>query len=594
MAKRWIIKPRCDQLALFCDKMRVGPLMGQILYNRGITQPQDGHNFLNVSHRQLHRPELMPDLTRAAQRIVQAVRQNEKIAIYGDYDVDGVTSSALLYHCLQLSGTKPTLYIPHRVEEGYGLNCEAIQSLADDGHKVIITVDCGSTSLAEADLAHSLGVDLIITDHHEPGPTLPAAFAIINPKLPGCTYPFRELAGVGIAFKLAWAIGLELADGPNCAADFQKFLTDATSLAALGTIADVVPLVDENRVLATLGLRSLSNRRYHAGLQAIVESARLTDSKVVEHDVGFIIGPRLNAAGRMGHASQALRLLTEAAPDEAREIAAELEQVNRRRQEAERTILDQAVQQVEADPDWQSRFSFVLWSPDWHVGVIGIVASRIVERYGRPVLMIGLNDDGTAQGSGRSIQALNLHHALTDCQHLLLRFGGHAMAAGLRIDSRNLPEFRQAFEAAVRSRVSPADLVASINVDAEVNLASLTQAAVTELQLLAPFGQGNPQPLFAAAACKCVSPPRRIGNGGKHLALQLTQAGTSLRGLCWNAGEMADLIARAQTLDIAFRPKLNTFNGRTSVEVELLDIHLNGYQDIHLSKKQGCHGLAEG
>ncbi len=579
MPKRWLRKPRCDKLDNLCDRLRVGPLLAQVLINRGLSTVEDCHGFLNTSHQGLHRPELMAGLPEAAERIVRAVRQGERIAIYGDYDVDGVTSSALLYQCLQLAGVTPTLYVPHRIDEGYGLNCDAIQHLADDGHKLIVTVDCGTSSIAEAELARKLGVDLIITDHHEPGPTLPPAYALVNPKVPGSAYPFRELAGVGIAFKLAWAIGLELAGGANCTSQFQRFLTDATSLAALGTIADVVPLVGENRVLATLGLKSLSSQRYHAGLHAIVESARLADSKVVERDVAFIIGPRLNAAGRMGHAGQALRLLTTAGPDEARAIAADLEQVNRRRQEVERTILEQAIEQVEADDDWQSRFSFVLASEQWHVGVIGIVASRLVERYGRPVLMIGVDEDGCGQGSGRSVRALNMFEALGECADCLLRFGGHPMAAGLRLESSRLGDLREAFEAAVRQRVQATDLVATIDIDAEVTLAGLNQSAVTELQRLAPFGQGNPQPMFVATGCKCVGPARRMGNGGTHLSVQLTQSGTSLRGVCWNAGELAEEISRAETLDIAFRPKLNTWKGRTSVELELQDIHIGGYRD---------------
>lgn len=579
------MKPRCEQLRDLCDSMRVGPLVGQILYNRGITRPEEAYNFLHAGHKQLHRPELLPQLDRAAERIVRAASNGEKIAIYGDYDVDGVTSSALLYHCLKLAGARPTLYIPHRIEEGYGLNCDALRQLAEDGHTLIVTVDCGTTSLAEAELASSLGVDLIITDHHEPGEKLPPAYAIVNPKLPDSNYPFRELAGVGLAFKLAWAIGLKLAGGTTCATEFQEFLTDATSLAALGTIADVVPLVGENRVLATLGLRSLSNRRYHAGLQAIVESARLSGSKVGEHDVAFIIGPRLNAAGRMGHANQALRLLTDAGPQEAAEIAAELEQVNRQRQETERRTVEQAIEQIESQPDWQSRWSHVLWDQRWHVGVIGIVASRIVERYGRPVLMIALDDQRGGQGSGRSIAALNLFNALGDCSSQLLRYGGHAMAAGLRIERDRLEEFRESFEAAVKKRLRPADFVPSIEIDGQLQLATLTEAAVRELQLLAPFGQGNPQPLFAAANCRSVGTPRRIGAGGRHLAIQLTQAGTSLRGICWQAGEMAEKVARAERLDIAIRPKINTFNGRQSVEVEIVDIHIGGYRDPHATNQ---------
>ncbi|NIA21036.1 MAG: single-stranded-DNA-specific exonuclease RecJ [Anaerolineaceae bacterium] len=578
MAKRWTFFPPNDDAETLARQVNAGPLLTRILINRGLTTPQACRAFLSCNHQDLHRPDRMPGLVRAAERIVAALGAKEKVAIYGDYDVDGLTASATLYQCLELAGLKATVYVPHRVEEGYGLNCDAIRQLADQGHTLIVSVDCGVNSIAEAALARELGVDLIITDHHEPDAELPDAYQIVNPKLPGSSYPFRDLAGVGIAFKLAWAVGLALSGQANCTPEFQKFLTDATALAALGTIADVVPLVGENRTLATIGLKSLSSERHHPGLKAIVESARLRDKRIQEHDVAFIIGPRLNAAGRMGSARKALHLLTGATAEEALQIAGELETENRRRREVEGQIFDRAVEMVESRGGTGDRYSIVLASPEWHAGVIGIVASRLVEKYHRPTFLIAV-ENGQGQGSGRSIQGFSLFKALEACADSLQRFGGHAMAAGLRLQADRVEEFAERLETYARKTIRPADLITSIKVDAETTLAALTAEAVHELQRLAPFGQGNPRPTFAVRECQLVESPRRMGKGGGHLALQLTQSGCSLRAVWWRAGAMAEAIAKAQSLEIAFRPRINRFRGAESVELDVLDIHLDGYHE---------------
>lgn len=579
MPMRWQFSTPFAELGPLCDALHVGPLLGQVMANRGLTTPEAARTFLDAGFDALHRPEVMPGLPEAAERILRAVRSKEKVAVYGDYDVDGLTGSAILYGCLKLAGLPPTLYVPHRIEEGYGLNCEAIEQLAAEGHTLIVTVDCGVTSLAEARRARELGVDLVITDHHEPEDELPEAFAIVNPKLPGSSYPFRSLAGAGVAFKVAWAVGLGLSGGgETCRPEFQRFLTDATGLAALGTIADVVPLVDENRALATIGLKALSARLFHPGLKAIVESARLSDKKVRERDVAFIIGPRLNAAGRMGHAGEALRLLTDATEDEAAAIARGLESENKRRQEVERATFAQAVEMIERTGGIGGRYSLVLASPEWHAGVIGIVASRLVDKYHRPTVLIAV-EDGRGQGSGRSIPGLNLFDALQPCAPLLASFGGHAMAAGLRMEAGRIEELERELETSIRKRLAPADLVPVLQVDTETTLPVLTIEVVRELGRLAPFGQGNPRPVFAATGVRLTQPPRRLGKTGAHLSLQMTQGGTSVRGVFWRAGDRAEEIGHAETLDLAFRPKLSTFTGREQVELDILDIHLDGYRD---------------
>jgi len=578
MPKRWTFYPPSDTVAALSRQVGAGPLVVQVMMNRGLATAEACRAFLNCGYEALHRPELMPGLVRAAERIVHAVRAGEKVAIYGDYDVDGLTASSVLYQCLSLAGLVPTVYVPHRIEEGYGLNCDAIRQLAGEGHTLIVTVDCGVTSPAEALLARELGVDLIITDHHEPETHVPEAYAVVDPKLPGSTYPFRDLAGVGIAFKLAWAVGLALADGTTCSPEFQRFLTDATSLAALGTIADVVPLVGENRALASMGLKALSHRRYHAGLEAIVESARLRDERVREHDVAFIIGPRLNAAWRMGSAEKALRLLTSATADEAAEIAAELEQVNRRRQDVEREIFAQAVAMIDGQGGLGDRRTIVLASPEWHAGVIGIVASRLVEQYHRPTILIAV-ENGRGQGSGRSIPGFSLFEALEHCSAALLRFGGHAMAAGLRLEADQVGRLTELLETYGREALRPADLVPSLAIDAEATLASLTVESVGELQRLAPFGQGNSRPTFAVRACATATAPQRMGKTGAHLSLQLTQGGVSRRAVWWRGGEMETQVARAESLDVAFRPRINRFRNSESVELDILDVHPGGYRE---------------
>ena len=578
MTKRWTFLPPSANLSALCDTLKVGPLLAQVLVNRGHTTAEAARAFLDAGYAQLHRPELMPGLQRAAERIVRAIKGGEKVALYGDYDVDGLTGVAVLYQCLALAGLKATLYVPHRIEEGYGLNCAALEQLATDGHTLVVTVDCGVTSVREAARAKELGLDLVITDHHEPDPhNLPDAYVIVNPKLPGSTYPFRDLAGVGVAFKLAWAVGLTLAGTSTCRPEFQRFLTDATGLAALGTIADVVPLVDENRALVAVGLKALSTKITHPGLRAIVESARLTDNKVKERDVAFVIGPRLNAAGRMGHAREALRLLTEANESEAHEIAHELEAENVRRQAVERAIFEQAVAMVEARPGKLPRM-ILLSSPGWHAGVIGIVASRIVEKYHRPTFLIA-EEEGYGQGSGRSISAFNLFEALEPCADLLRSFGGHKMAAGLRMDVANLPALRERLEAYAARVLTSEDLVPSLTIDAQTTLLSMSAPVVKELQRLSPFGQGNHRPAFAATGCTLVGAPSRMGKSGAHLSLQISQGGVCLRATWWNAGPLAAEIAKARTVDVAFRPRINTFRNAESVELDMLDVHVDGYKD---------------
>ena len=511
--KRWNILPSHDLAADLAARLKTSPLIAQLLLTRGYSDPADCRRFIRPSLGDLHKPILLPGLAKAAERVAKAIRDGDKIVIYGDYDVDGITATAILWHAIKVLGGTVDFYIPHRIDEGYGLNAEAITQICDAGAKLILTVDCGVTAIEQAMVAAGRGVDLIITDHHEwheregdesgevgggdvgggevggrrdagatvlvtdalptaPPPYLPTAllgptaplssphlpdcFALVHPRLPtaDAPYPNPVLCGAGVAFKLAWGIGMAVCGSEKVSDAFRAFLLDATALAALGTIADVVPLVGENRALAHFGLGGLKESKL-VGLRALIASAGLTGQNLSSFDVGFKLAPRLNACGRMGHARLAVEMLTSADEAKAGEIAQYLEQQNRLRQVMERKIVAQAVEQVtERGFDKDDQCAIVLGHAEWHPGVIGIVASRIVERYHRPAVMVALNN-GHGQGSGRSIAGFHLARALHACRQHLDAHGGHEMAAGLKVRTENFEAFRDAFCAARRRSPPP-------------------------------------------------------------------------------------------------------------------------------------------
>src|SRR5258706_8426592 len=451
--KRWSIAPTDERASELAARLKTSPLLAQILLNRGISEQQDCLDFLRLSPKGLADPALMPNLKVAAERIAKAIRDKEKVVVYGDYDVDGITATAILWHAIRLLGGEVDYYIPHRIDEGYGLNAEALAQICDGGAKVIVTVDCGITAVEQAKGACDRGVDLIITDHHEwhveevegeRRPILPACLTIVHPRLPGSGYPNPHICGAGVAFKLAWGIGLAVCGAEKVDPAFREYLIEATALAALGTIADVVPLVGENRILAYWGLGGLKNSKLH-GIQALIASANLTGQQLDSYHVGFLLAPRLNACGRMGHAREAVEMLTKADANRAGEIAVYLEKKNRERQRMERQNLVQGLDQVTLNKfDQEDCRAIVLGAEGWHAGVIGIVASRIVDRFHRPAIMIATTN-GHGQGSGRSIPGFNLARALEACSQHLEAFGGHEMAAGLKIQTPKLADFRDAF-----------------------------------------------------------------------------------------------------------------------------------------------------
>jgi len=579
VAKLWTIQPPFADAPRLAAALGVPALVANILGRRGYATPEAARAFLSPQLDQLHPPERLPGLEKAAERLVAAARDGEPIVIYGDYDVDGTTAAAILWKALRLAGANVRIYIPHRIEEGYGLNAEAVERLAAEGARVLVTVDCGIRGHDEVARAAALGVDVIVTDHHEPdADRLPPAVAVVNPKLPGSPYPFRDLAGAGVALKLAWAIGRTLSPRERVSEPFRAFLLAATGLAALGTIADVVPLVGENHVLASFGLKALAASN-QPGITALREVGRLEGKAIDAYHIGYVIAPRLNAAGRMGHAQAAVELLTTAGPEAAQAIARDLDAQNRRRQQIERAILDEADAQVAETFDPGRDAAIVAAGPGWHTGVIGIVASRLVEKYHRPTVLIGVRD-GQAQGSGRSIPGFHLFEALAACRHHLTTFGGHTMAAGLRLAPEAIEPFRQAFLAHAAKTLTPDDLTPRLTIDAEVDPMHLTLETARLLERLGPFGAGNPRPVFATRRVQVTSPPRRIGRRGDHLALWVRSAGRACRAVAWGMGNLADAVGRAGSCGLAFTCRVSTFRPRQpEVELHVKDLWIGAYGD---------------
>lgn len=556
------------------------PLLQRLLAARNLTDPETIHRFCNPRLTDLHDPALMPGLVAAAQRLATALRERQVIAIYGDYDVDGVTGCAILYHVIKALAPECDLrlYIPHRIDEGYGLNSEAMRHLRREGADVVVSVDCGITAVEEARVAKEIGLDLIITDHHNlpiDGGELPDAFGLVHPRLPGSAYPFGELCGAGVAFKLAWGLTTEWQGSQRVGERLQRLLLDMLPLAALGTIADIVPLVDENRIIATFGLRWIKQTPI-VGLQALIEASDLMDSNIDCQKVGFVLGPRLNACGRMGHAAEAAEMLTSADAVTAREIAERLTKLNRQRQQTERRIFDQAAQMaIDAGMTEESRRAIVLAHESWHPGVVGIVCSRLVERFGRPAILLQQQGD-LCKGSARSVDGYSIHAGLAATASHLQTFGGHDAAAGLTIETAKLPEFTMALIEHANARIAPDQLMPAIGIDCDATLAELQIDTVRKLAEISPFGRDNPRPALRLQNATIAETPRQIGANGRHLSMKMRQDTDDgrnwTRAVWWSAGSRASDLAAGMNVDVIIEPKINTWNGRTTVEAEIKDL----------------------
>lgn len=546
--------------------------IAQLLWNRGVREPELAKQFLNSPMTDLHPPELVPGIPDAAQRIWNAIREKRKIVVYGDYDVDGTTGTAILLTLFHRLGANAQYYVPHRIHEGYGLNAEAVRKLADDGTQLLITVDCGITSVAEAVVARERGIELIITDHHEMKADLPAADVLVHPRLSGSKYPFGELSGAGVAFKLAWAVAQCASNNNRVTPELREALLDLLGMTALGLIADVVPLRDENRIIVKHGLKRLVARP-SIGVRALLTAAGFTEDKPVRsEDVSFKLAPRLNAAGRLGYAGLVVELLTTKDTRKAEEIANYLESQNGERQSIERKIVREARDLVDAS-DLSASSSIVLGSTEWHAGVIGIVAGRLAELYGRPTLIAALHPtDGISSGSGRSIPGFALNEALQDCDAALVGHGGHAAAAGFKFHGERLEELRVLFAAAVLRQLPGGLPRPRLRLDAEIPLSALSHSLINDIDKLEPFGADNPRPRFLATGLKIEGTPRKIGNGERHLSFRVKQGLTTIRAVMFGAAErLEELLSGNGDCCLAFTPKRNEWQGRVSVEIEVVD-----------------------
>jgi single-stranded-DNA-specific exonuclease len=570
------IGPRWDDVA--CDEpaatglaaaLGVSTVVARLLCQRGLSDPEQADRFLNPSLDHLHDPMLLADMGVAVDRIMGAIARREKIAIHGDYDVDGVTSTVILRRALELLGGEVIHFIPERLKDGYGLQPVAIERLHADGVALVISVDCGIRGAEAGRRARELGVDLIITDHHEPDSELPPALAIINPKRTDCSYPDKYLAGVGVALKVVQAL---------CArAGRDKLMPGFIKVAAIGTLADVVPLVGENRVIAKLGLELLTKGPHKVGLRALIDVCGLTGKTIDSYHIGFLLAPRVNAAGRMSTPDIAARLFLaddETLAEEVRQLALQLDGENVKRQEEEAEILAVAKKIVQTDPEVGARSILVVAGDGWHRGVIGIVASKLMDTFHRPAIVLSV-EDGIAHGSCRSFSRFDMLGALERCAHLLTRFGGHKQAAGLTLDAGRIRELRAAVNEVADETLGPDDLMPRLRIDGALAFREITGGVAAGVLSLAPFGAGNPRPVFAARGVEIIDGPRKLKE--RHLKMSLKQEGRIFRAVAWRAAERHDFLAdNKAALDVAFSLEQNHYNGNTYVELTLADLKKTG------------------
>jgi single-stranded-DNA-specific exonuclease len=559
----------CDEAAAsaLAAAIRIEPAVARLLCQRGISDPELADRFLNPSLDHLHDPLRLADMRAAVDRILAAIARRERIAIHGDYDVDGITSTVILRRALELLGADVVHFIPERLKDGYGLQSAAIERLHADGVAVVVSVDCGIRGAEAARRARELGIDLIITDHHEPDTVLPPALAVINPKRRDCRYPDKELAGVGVALKLVQAL---------CrSAQRESWLPGFIKVAAIGTLADVVPLVGENRVIAKVGLDMLSKGPHKIGLRSLLDISGLTGKTIDSYHISFLLAPRVNAAGRMSTPDIATRLLLaadETMAEEVRRLAMQLDGENLRRQEEEAEILAAAKKIVQTDPEIGARSVLVVAADGWHRGVIGIVASKLVDTFHRPAIVLSI-EDGIAHGSCRSIPKFDMLGSLERCAHLFIRFGGHKQAAGLAIETERIKELRLAVNAVADEILSPEDLMPRLRIDADLTFRGITGGVAAGVSSLAPFGTGNPRPVFAARRVEIIDGPRVLKD--RHLKMALKQDGRIFRAVAWRAAERADFLAEHKAaIDVAFSLEQNQYNGETYVDLSIADFRL--------------------
>lgn len=560
---RWVIAERPNPTVVggLRDELEAPAMMAKILVNRGVEDANVARAFLDPQMEDLIDPFTMRDMTEASARIWKAIDADEQIMVHGDYDVDGVTSTALLVRTLGALGARVRFYIPNRLEEGYGISHEAIDGCVAQGTTLLISVDCGITATEETLYATENGVDVVITDHHQPG-VLPEAVAVVNPKRPDCDYPFKELSGVALAFKLADAVYRDRQIDPEP-------VYKNMDLVALGCAADIVPLVGENRILVSNGLRRME-RTENEGLKALLRGAKLTGRRLGTGPLIFVLAPRINALGRMGSAMDAVTMLTTDDPDQAVEIAEVLETQNRVRRQVDDRMYREAVELVEQESNLASARALVLASDSWHPGVIGIVASRIAERIHLPTVLISLDGD-RGKGSARSIPGFDLYEAVSRCQEHLVAFGGHKYAAGLTIDRVQVDAFREALVTVAEERMLPEDLTPRLEIDDEITLDQIDRRMVEMLRRFAPFGPQNPRPVMVSRAVEVVGAPSVVGRN--HLRFKARQNGSVLDCIGYNLGHLTYRLTPGEAnLDMAYVIEENEWRGRKDIQLRISDL----------------------
>lgn len=559
MNKKWqVYEADENRISELIDKYNLNKLLATILVNRGITEEADIRLFLEPTRNDFHDPFLITDMKIAVDRIIKAIENKENVTIYGDYDVDGITSITVLKSFLQDRGLEVSSYIPNRLDEGYGLNKDAIDKIVEQKCDLMITVDCGISAINEIEYANSLGIETIITDHHEPGNELPKAIAVIDNKRKDSTYPFRELAGVGIVFKLIQALGIQLGLKEEA---YLKYL----DIVCVGTISDIVPLVDENRVIAKLGLMLIKQTK-NIGLKSIINSSGYT--KIDSNTISFGVAPRVNACGRMGKAEEALELFLSQNINEVNELTKKLNEHNRERQETEKAIFENAIAMIEKEK-LNEKKAIIVGGENWHHGVIGIVSSKITDMYFKPSILLSFEEDGIGKGSGRSIPGFDLHDALMKCLDTIDKFGGHSMAVGISIKRENLEKFKEEFEKiATENHID--EIIPIINIDAKINLGDINKEMVESLKQLEPFGEGNKMPIFAFKDLKIDS--IRALSEGKHLKLTLKESNYQINAIGFNLGYLAEEYRIGDKVDVAGVLEINTFGGTYNLQINIKDI----------------------
>lgn len=564
MELQWITENTFPEetISALANQLNLPPILARILYNRGIETFDDAKIFFRAGIESLHDPFLMADMEAAVDCVISALEAKKKVLIYGDYDVDGTTSTAVLIRFFQQIGYFVDYYIPNRVSEGYGLSIETVEAARQRGTDLIIAVDCGITALDEVKRARELGMDIVICDHHQPGLELPPANAVLDPKRSDCPFPFKELAGVGVTFKLVQAIAQRVG------VDLES-LRPLMDLVAIGSAADIVPLVDENRILTKVGLEQL-NQTENLGLQALLQKSGLSGKRIGTGQIIFIIAPRINAVGRLGDASRAVDLLTTDHYATADAIASVLEKENRKRRDLDEGTFQQAIEMIETQFDPSNDAAFVLCSDNWHPGVIGIVASRIVEQYYRPTVMISL-DDGIGKGSARSIPGFSIYEALENCSDLMQAFGGHKYAAGLSIHHDKIDALRDRLRTYAGSLLSGDMLTKKLNIEGEVRFREIDAKFMRLLKMMAPFGPQNMKPILMSRGVSVVGMPTIVGRN--HLRLKLSQDGIVFDAIGFGlGGHLHRVRGNPQDIEVAYIIEENEWQGRVTIQLRLRDL----------------------